>query len=210
MSSARATNVAALAAIAALAGVEHGIGEVLQGNVVPASLMFPSWPKSEFFRVLAGEPAMTVVPNLLVTGILAIIVSLTFLAWATVFVHRRNAGLVLIVLSFVNLLVGGGIAPLALGVIVGVAAMKIGVPLTGWRRRLHPRLGRSFAALWPWSIACCLLAWLMLFPGLPIIAHFLVVDGATVIPIIFLCALVLLVSSIFSGFAYDIEHETAT
>jgi hypothetical protein len=209
MSSARTTNVAVLAAIAALAGVEHGIGEMLQGSIAPASLVFQSWPKSDFFRVLAGEPAMTIVPNLLVSGILAIIVSLTFLAWATAFVRRRNAGLALILLSVVNLLVGGGIAPLALGIVVGAAAMKIGSPLTRWRRYVPPRLGRSFAALWPWSIAGCLLAWLILFPGLSVIAHFVAVDGPIFIPIIFLCALVLLVSSILSGFAYDIEHGTA-
>lgn len=210
MSSARTTNVAVLAAIAALAGVEHGIGEMLQGSIAPASLIFQSWPNSGFFRVLAGEPAMTVIPNLVVSGILAIIVSLTFLAWATAFVHRKNAGLVLIVLSFVSLLVGGGIAPLALGIIVGAAAMKIESPLTWWRRHLPPRFGQSLATLWPWLIAGCLLAWLMLFPGLSLIALFVTVNGPTVIPIIFLCALVLLVSSIFSGFAYDIERGSTT
>lgn len=209
MISARTTNVVALASIAALAGVEHGIGEMLQGNVAPASLMFQSWPNSDFFRVLAGEPAMSIVPNLLVSGILAILVSLTFLAWATAFVHRRNAGLVLILLSVVNLLVGGGIAPLALGIIVGAAAMKIGSPLMWWRKRLHPRLGRLLATLWPWSIVSCLLAWLMLFPGLSVIALFAAVDGLTVIPIVFLCALALLVTSIFSGFAYDFDRGTA-
>jgi len=58
--------------IMALAGIEHGIGEVLQGSVAPSGVMFPSWSNSAFFRNLAGEPAMTIIPNLLITGALAI------------------------------------------------------------------------------------------------------------------------------------------
>ena len=73
-----ATNVtvATFGALAGLAGLEHGIGETLQGNRAPDGIMIVSWPGSAFFRIVAGEPAMTIVPNLLVTGILAILVSL--------------------------------------------------------------------------------------------------------------------------------------
>ena len=80
-------------AIFALAGIEHGIGEIFQGNVAPSGIMILSWPESEFFRSLGGEPAMTIVPNLLVTGILAILFSLILLVWATLFVQRKNGGL---------------------------------------------------------------------------------------------------------------------
>ena len=41
-------------AIMALAGIEHGIGEVLQGNVAPSGTMFMSWPESGFVRSLGG------------------------------------------------------------------------------------------------------------------------------------------------------------
>ena len=66
-------------ALAGLAGVEHGIGEVLQGNTAPERVIILSWP--EWFTILAGEPAMTLVPSLFMAGILAIPVSLIFLAW---------------------------------------------------------------------------------------------------------------------------------
>ena len=69
-------------AIMALAGMEHGIGEILQGNVAPGGLMIQSWPESAFFHNLAGEPAMTVLPDLLLTGVLAVIVSLALLIWS--------------------------------------------------------------------------------------------------------------------------------
>ena len=96
------------AAITAIAGSEHGIGEILQGSHPPDELYIQSWPGSPFFEIMAGEPAMTVVPNLLVTGLLAILASLIFLGWAGFFIGRRHAGLVLILLSIGMLLVGAG------------------------------------------------------------------------------------------------------
>lgn len=77
---------------------------------------------------MAGEPAMTIVPSILVTGILAILFSLIFLVWATMFVQRKNGGLVLILLSIVMLLVGGGFGPPILGIIIGAAGTRINTP----------------------------------------------------------------------------------
>jgi hypothetical protein len=50
--------VSTFGTLAGLAGLEHGIGEILQGNVAPASPSIQSWPKSDFFRILGGEPAI--------------------------------------------------------------------------------------------------------------------------------------------------------
>ena len=57
---------------------------------------------------------MTIVPNLLVTRTFAILFFLIFLVWVTMFVQRKNGGLVLILLSIVMplvALVDGGIFP---------------------------------------------------------------------------------------------------
>lgn len=72
---------------------------------------------SELFRILAGEPAMTLIPNFLITGIPAVLVSLVFLAWVTRYIQREHGGPVLILISIVWLLVGGGFGPPLLGVI---------------------------------------------------------------------------------------------
>ena len=69
--SATRVTVSTFGVLAGLAGIEHGIGEVFQGNVAPDWVMIESWPDSEVFDILSGEPAMTLVPNLLLTGILA-------------------------------------------------------------------------------------------------------------------------------------------
>ncbi len=70
-------------------------------------------------------PAMTVIPNFFVTGVLAIIFALVVLAWAAVLVQRKNGGVVLILLSVILLLIGGGFLPPALGIVAGVLGTRI-------------------------------------------------------------------------------------
>jgi hypothetical protein len=104
MRNATKVTVSTFGVLAGLAGIEHGIGEILQGNRAPGGVVIESWPESELFGIVGGEPAMTIVPNLLVTGILAIFVSVIFVVWVTMFVQRKHGGLVLILLSLVMLL----------------------------------------------------------------------------------------------------------
>lgn len=190
----------------ALAGIEHGIGEVLQGSVAPSAVMFPSWPDSAFFRSLNGEPAMTVIPNLLITGILAILFSLALLVWAILFVQRKNGGLVMILLSIGMLLVGGGIFPPLLGIIIGAVATRIHAPASSKTHRFGG-FQRFLAKLWPWSFAVCIIAWLSMFPGLAFLGYFFGVNNPMVILVILLFALVALILTVFSGFAYDIQMQ---
>ena len=108
--------VATLGAVVGFAGIEHGIGEIRQGSVAPGGFAILSWPDTPAFRLVAGEPALTIVPNLLATGILAVALSLAFAIWATLFAGRRHGGMVLILLSLAMLLFGGGFGPPVLGI----------------------------------------------------------------------------------------------
>jgi hypothetical protein len=109
--------------VAGLIGIYHGYNETLQGNSAPSGIMInaigPPCQGSSCF------PAMTVIPNFFVTGVLAIVFALVIIAWAAAFVQRKNGGLVLILLSIILLLVGGGFLPPALGVIAGVIGTRI-------------------------------------------------------------------------------------
>jgi hypothetical protein len=49
--------------LAGLAGMEHGVGEIRQGSTRPDTLLIQSWPDTAAFAVLAGEPALTVLPT---------------------------------------------------------------------------------------------------------------------------------------------------
>ena len=156
------TVVAVLGTVVGLAGVEHGLGEVVQGPGPPDGVLIMSWPDAAALEVLSGEPAMTVVPDLLVTGVLAIVVGLMVAVWSIGFAHRRHGGLVLIGLSFVLLLVGGGLAPPVMGVVLGGVAVRIGSSPA----RPAGRLARGFGRLWPWFLAGALVGYLGLMPGM--------------------------------------------
>jgi hypothetical protein len=189
--------------LAGLAGLEHGIGEALQGGAAPAGLVFPSWPHAVFFRSVAGEPAMSLVPNLLASGILTILVSLGFLVWAIAFPGHRAGGPVLLGLSVVLLLVGGGFGPPLLGIILGFTATRAQTA----RARPASGLRRALAALWPWCFTAAITAWLLVMPGT------MLLDGLfgsrhpevmeTLVPVFILAAFGLLALAIVTGLVRD-------
>lgn len=209
MRNATRVTVATFGALAGLAGIEHGVGEILQGNTAPDGITIVSWPDSALFRIVGGEPAMTIVPNFLLTGILAIVVSLIFLVWATLFVQRVHGGLVLILLSLVLLLVGGGFGPPLLGIILGVAATRIDAPFAWWRAHLSRGSQHFLSAVWPWSFVAAFIAWLFLFPGSILLDYFVGVNNPerTMVTLIF-SAFGLLLVTIVTGFAHDLQRQT--
>jgi hypothetical protein len=194
--------------LAGLAGLEHGIGETLQGNIAPNGMMIESWPESETLRILGGEPAMTIIPNLLVTGVLAILVSLVLLVWAVAFVQRKHGGLILILLSVILLLVGGGFGPPLQGIIAGVTGTRINASFTWWQSHLSLKARHFLARLWPWSFAACLAAWLLLFPGTLVIGHFFPLLNAGVIYTLILLAFGSLLLTLVIGFVHDSYRQT--
>jgi hypothetical protein len=111
------TAAIALGVFAGLSGASHGPGEMLQGNVAPKGIVFSAWSQLTF---LGGEPAMTFLPSLLAAGILTIIVGITVAVWAGKFARGRLGGPLLILLSVLMLLVGGGIVPPLFGIAGGL------------------------------------------------------------------------------------------
>jgi len=87
--------------------------------------------------VVAGELALTLLPNLLFSGILTVIIALVLCIWSIAFVQRRGGGLVLILLSVMLLLTGGGLGPPLIGVILGIAALRMHSAPRHESHRLH-------------------------------------------------------------------------
>ncbi len=210
MKNATKATVSAMSAFVALAGIEHGVGEILQGSVRPDGIMIASW-RDPAFDVLAGEPAMTLIPNLLASGILSILVSLVFLMWGALFIHRKHGGLVLILLSVILLLVGGGFAPPVLGIILGAVGTKVNSTWAHWSTRRPGWSRRLLGSAWGWLLGASMAAFLITFPGLILIEHFAGLSNpeliATILP---LFALGFLLLAIFSGFARDSLRGTET
>jgi hypothetical protein len=168
----RATRISAtvLGLTAGVAGIEHGIFEVLQGNTRPEGLMIssigpPCVPELSWNQC---EPAMTVIPSFLITGILAIVLGLIVAVWSAFFVQKKRGGLVLILLCVPLLLFGGGIFPPVIGTIAGALGTRIHKPLNPEGSRLSGGLLRSLALLWPWWLALYVV-WVL---GQWVIGHF--------------------------------------
>lgn len=153
--------IGAFGAVVAMAGLEHGIGEMLQGPIATPGILIESWPNAAAFEVLSGEPAMTLFPNLFLAGVATVVAALVFATWAVRFVVRRHGGLVLIGLAVLLLLVGGGLAPPLIGVILGLAAVRMTAA-----SRTPGAVARALAPLWRWALGVGVICYLGLFPGM--------------------------------------------
>ena len=89
-----------------LAGIEHGFFEMLQGNVTPNDIMIDAIGPAQRFWEYATEPALTIIPNFLITGILAMIFGLLVTIWAYAFIDKKYGARILFLLSIILWLVG--------------------------------------------------------------------------------------------------------
>jgi hypothetical protein len=150
------------------------------------------------------EPAMTIIPSFLVTGILAIILGLIVTLWSAFFVQKKRGGLVLILVCIPLLLFGGGIFPPLIGAIAGALGTRIHKPLNPGRSRLSGGLLRFLAVLWPWALGLYV-AWVL---GQWVISHFfndwLLANGYLIIVMV----LGSLLLSVVASYARDLYEAT--
>ena len=191
--------------IAGIAGIEHGLGEILQGNVTSNELVFTSWPNSEMFADMAGEPAMSLIPNMLVSGFLSVFLSLVFIYWAIKQVHHRQYGIGFLVLSFLLLLVGGGFGPPLLGTILGVVTLctrHYQKNVEGFKENLFLQ---QFGYSWKILFFITLVLWLFLFPVFPILSLLFHIHNGNIVAIVTPSAFLFLALSYISA---GVWHKT--
>jgi hypothetical protein len=119
-----------------LGGAVHGIYETLQGNK----------PTTGF--VLAGIGAVSVIPNYLITGIAAIIISIFVIVWTIGFIHKNSGPNIFIILSIILFLVGGGIGQVIIFLLAWAVATRINKPLSWWEQILPLKVRKYLARLW--------------------------------------------------------------
>lgn len=189
-----------LGIIAGIAGLEHGYYEILQGSTKPASLAFPSMGPPCIAEEIwnACEPAMSILPNFLITGILSIIIGMLIMTWSAFFVQSKYGGAALILLSVVLLLFGGGFFPPLIGIVGGAAGMKINRPIV--RKHVNgPR--RTAAKLWPWPLVVFLVWVLGQFP----VGYFFNDFLQGIMGFGLLLILSMLPLSVYTAYAHDYE-----
>jgi len=194
-----------------LAGIEHGFFEILQGDAKPASLMIEAIGPAQRFWEYGTEPALTVIPSFLATGIFAMIVGLVVVVWAAGFVHGKYGAAVLLLLSILSFLVGGGFAPIFLAIVAAVTATRINKPLAWWRTHIPAGVQTFLAWLWPWSIIAFVLVFVISVEiaifGYPFVSSF---GRDTTLAILNTAANLMLGLMLFTpltAFAYDTKHR---
>ncbi len=103
--------------------------------------------------VRGTEEAFTLVPNFLVTGILAMVVGVLTIAWSIGFLDRPNGSRVLLLLGGLLFLVGGGIGMVIFLLFGWAVARRIHRPLTWWHSFLPAGAGRVLSRAWPGLVA---------------------------------------------------------
>lgn len=151
--------------LAGLAGTVQALGAVAQGPGRPPAFVFESWPGNPAFALLDGPRAITLVPDLLVGGLLAMAAGVTLVVWSARGLDRPQAGQVVLALSAALLLLGGGLGPALVGLLVGIALI---------RPEASPHdLGAGplwTARAWPASYVVGVVAYLALEPGSLVVA----------------------------------------
>lgn len=191
--------------LAGLGGMWHSIGEVLQGNIATGSIYIYSWAQGPIATNMGGEPGMTIIPNFLVTGIIGIVISLAVIVWSVAFVQRRWGGCILIGLSVVMMLVGGGFGPPIIGILAGAAGTKINKPLTWWYSHLSDGIRKFAARLWPWFFGISAASGILLVIGSIFLVYFFNVNNADFFTNIFFFTVLSLIVTVVMGFTYDTQ-----
>ncbi|HAP43129.1 MAG: hypothetical protein A2087_02985 [Spirochaetes bacterium GWD1_61_31] len=147
------TVVAVMGAVFGIGGMGHGFFEALQGNKPTGGLFIEAIGPAHRFWEHGREPAFTIIPNFLVTGIAAIAVGIVVLVWSLGFMHRKQAPAVFLGLFILLLLVGGGVAQVIFFTILWAFSTRIHAPLSWWKKKLPPSVRPGLARRWAYWLA---------------------------------------------------------
>lgn len=84
-------------------GLEHGVGEIMQGNAAMTSVQINAYAPPGLPFPFGREPTMTLLPTLLLAGILAVLTDLTVMIWSAFFIQMKHSILILYLMSILLL-----------------------------------------------------------------------------------------------------------
>jgi hypothetical protein len=198
------TVVAAFGLLCGLTGIIAGLFEMLQGNATTGGFVIstigPGHAMADDFTYFA----VTIIPNFLVTGMLAVLTSSMVMVWSVRYIRRPRGVVELLLLCTAQTLVGGGWV-VDVAAITCILATRIGSPLTWWQSHLPNGLRSLLARVFPLSLtAYALIAAGLL--GLTIMGT----DSAMLIESITLLAgfmFIPMLLMIFGGLATDLQRN---
>jgi hypothetical protein len=120
----------------------------MQGNTPTNGFMINAIGEAQRFWIEGHEPALSIIPNFLLTGILSVIVGLAIVIWSLWFLPTKYGRSVYLGLFMLSFLLGGGIGQVFFFVPAWVFATRMGKPLSWWRKILPRDTWRFLSRLW--------------------------------------------------------------
>lgn len=145
--------VSILGVVLAFSGIDHGVFEIMQGSTPTNGMLIRAIGSEQIMWEYGGEEAFTILPNFLITGIMAILISIVIMIWSLKFLDTKYGAAVFGLLFVLLFLFGGGIAvPVLCVPFVWGAATRINKPLKFWRKVLPEKVRPGLAKIWPYTI----------------------------------------------------------
>jgi len=143
--------VAAFGILCGLTGIIAGIYEILQGNVPTNGFEISTIGNDYLMADDFTYHAITIIPNFLATGILAVIFSTLVIIWSLRFAERRYRTSILFGLSISQMLVGGAWV-IDIALITCLLATRIHSPLDWWQRYFSENSRNRLEQMFPISV----------------------------------------------------------
>jgi len=210
MNNATRVIVATLSVVFGISGMSHGFFEALQGNTPTGGMYISAIGEAHRMWPHGNEPAFTLIPNFLITGIAAMLVGLAIIVWSLGFVHKKNGSTILLLLFVLLLLVGGGVAQILFFPWIWLVSTRINKPLIWWRKILPSKIQVLLGKLWLW---CLIISSALLLFALEIATTGFVPamnDPEAVVSVMLICLaaeVVILPLTFIAGFAHDIAMK---
>jgi hypothetical protein len=140
--------------IGGLAGMVHGLFEILLGNKPTGGLILDP-----------ATGAFTLLPTYRISGIVTVCVGLALTIWTIGYIQRKKGPTIFLFLCILLFLVGGGIAQVGFFLIAWLVSTRIHHPLNWWNSDDSGNVRKRWAGLW-WTFFCA--GYLFLFLGIAI------------------------------------------
>ncbi len=145
----------------AIAGFEHGLFAALQGNKPTNGYIIQAIGEDMQWWIYGGEEAFTLIPNFLITGITAMIISVFIMLWSVYFISGPYGTTVFIIAFILLLLTGGGIGFILFFIPAWAYSRNIRSSLNWWKRNLPSGRINTLSRMWKTSLTITIVFWLI-------------------------------------------------
>lgn len=194
----------------AMGGIHHGFFEILQGNTPTNGMFIESIGPDHRMWLHGNDPAVTLIPNFLYTGMASVVTGILIIFWTIFFIDKKHGPSIFLLLFILLTLTGGGIGHIPFFILSWAYATNTRSDLNWWKKNLPEKWKRNLAKVW---LPVTILSALFFITGLEI-SVFGFVPGTSDPEIIltvcwsFLFGSLLLINvSYISGYAYDLLHN---